>query len=224
MKKAAVLAVVFFGVCAVTSLDAAGAGTAGKGTVSAGRTEMKMPKMESALELRLAMRMLWEDHIAWTRSYIISSISNLEDINKVSERLLKNQDDIGNAIKPYYGEEAGNKLASLLKAHINIATEVINAAKLGITDDLTAAQNKWKANAGDIAAFLSAANPNWKKNDLSDMLYKHLDLTTGEVTSRLNKDWASDISSYDKGQVHMLKFADVLTSGIIKQFPSKFKK
>lgn len=56
------------------------------------------------------------------------------------------------------------------------------------------------------------------------ILQKHLDLTSGEVVGRLNKDWAADIKAYDDGHAHMLMFADMLTDGISKQFPAKFKK
>lgn len=70
---------------------------------------------------------------------------------------------------------------------------------------------------------MSSANPNWPKKTLEKMLQKHLDLTTGEVVGRLNKDWAADIKAYDDGHTHMLMFADTLTDGIAKQFPAKFK-
>lgn len=94
---------------------------------------------------------------------------------------------------------------------------------MGKNDDLTQANKKWYANADDISAFLSGANPNWQKQALIDMMYKHLELTTGEFVSRLKKEWAADIDFYDRGHVHMLMFADVLTEGIVKQFPKKFK-
>ena len=184
-------------------------------------------KMEAAKNdsgLQTAMRKLWEDHIIYTRGYIISALAGLEDVDAVAGRLLKNQDDIGNAIKPYYGDAAGTKLAGLLREHIMIATEVVKAAKAGNNDDLTAASKKWYVNADEIADFLSGANPNWAKKDLTDMLYKHLDLTTAEVVSRLKKDWAADIDSYDKGHEHMLMFADMLSDGIMKQFPKKCMK
>jgi hypothetical protein len=198
-------------------------------TVSYGqpmKSEMptNMVLSKSSVELKLAMRKLWEDHITYTRNYIISALAGLEDISKVAERLLKNQDDIGDAIKPIYGEEAGKKLAALLRDHILIATEVVKAAKMGNTEELAKASKKWNANADDISVFLSGANPNWAKNILQDMLYKHLEFTTQEVVSRLKKNWASDIEAYDKGHVHMLMFADILTDGIVKQFPSKFEK
>lgn len=178
---------------------------------------------DPAVELRLAMRTLWEDHIIYTRNYIISALAGLEDADKVAERLLRNQDDIGAAIKPYYGDAAGDQLAALLKDHILIATRVVSAAKAGNTDSLTASQTRWSENGKEIAAFLSGANPNWPRQDLESMLQVHLDLTTAEVVGRLGKDWEADIKAYDEGHEHMLMFADALTEGITKQFPEKFK-
>jgi|ERR1043166_860806 hypothetical protein len=174
-----------------------------------------------AADLDKAMRKLWEDHVTYTRNYIISALANLPDTDSIAQRLLRNQDDIGSAIKPYYGDAAGTKLSMLLRDHILIATEVVKAAKAGDNPGLTAAQQKWSVNGKDIAAFLSSANPNWPKKNLEDMLQKHLDLTTGEVVSRLKGDWAGDIKSYDEGHAHMLMFADILTDGIAKQFPNQ---
>lgn len=182
--------------------------------------EASSPKL---VELRMAMRKLWEDHITYTRNYIISALADLPDRDAVAKRLLKNQDDIGNAIKPYYGADAGKELASLLRDHILIATEVVKAAREGDKGDLADAQKKWSANGKDIARFLSDANPNWRRTDLEKMLQAHLDLTTGEVVSRLKKDWAGDIEAYDEGHEHMLMFADMLVEGLEEQFPAKFK-
>jgi hypothetical protein len=179
---------------------------------------------KSAVDLRMDMRKLWEDHITYTRGFIISSIASLEDTGKVAERLLRNQDDIGSAIAPLYGEAAGKKLASLLRDHILIAADIVTAAKAGNNEGVASGQKRWQENADAIATFLSGANPNWSKQTLTNMLYEHLALTTTEVVSRLNKDWAADIAAYDKGHVHMLMFADMLTQGIVKQFPDKFTK
>jgi hypothetical protein len=193
---------------------------------SANRAETQMTKAaltQPAVELRMAMRMLWEDHIVYTRNYIISALAKLPDGEAVAGRLLHNQDDIGNAVKPFYGEEAGKKLASLLRDHILIATEVVKAGMDGKTEELTKAQAKWTANADQIATFLSGANQHWDKARLEDMLHKHLEYTTQEVVSRLKADWPGDIAAYDKGHAHMLMFADALTDGLVAQFPDKFK-
>jgi hypothetical protein len=217
MKRfVAVTVAVLFAVVSMTTVSSA--------NTMKGKKAGKMSLTKSAVNLRMDMRKLWEDHITYTRNYIISALADLEDVGKVAERLLKNQDDIGDAIKPVYGEEAGNKLAALLRDHIMIATEVLKAAKAGNNDELSKASKKWYANADDIAAFLGGANPNWQKTVVQDMLYKHLDYTTQEVVSRLKKDWAADIEAYDKGHVHMLMFADMLTDGVVKQFRGKFKK
>lgn len=177
---------------------------------------------KSEADVKAGMRKLWEDHIIYTRNYIISALDDLPDGDAVAKRLLKNQDDIGDAIKPYYGNDAGKKLSALLRDHIMIATEVVKAAKSGTKKQLADAQEKWSANGKDIAAFLSSANPSWPRGDLEAMLQKHLDLTTGEVVGRLKKDWKADIHSFDEGHMHMLMFSDMLVEGIAKQFPDKF--
>lgn len=194
-----------------------------KPTMAVKGIEMGMGQSNAEIELQLAMRKLWEDHIGFTRNYIISALAGLGDADAVAQRLLKNQDEIGDAINPYYGEEAGAKLSGLLRQHIMIAGEVVAAAKGGKTAEVETAEKKWHANADEIAVFLSGANPKWTKQEMTDMLYKHLELTTAEVVSRLKQDWKADLENCDMNHMHMLLFADALTAGIIKQFPEKFK-
>ncbi len=176
----------------------------------------------AAVDLRMGMRKLWEEHIVYTRNFIISALAGLPDQPAITQRLLRNQDDIGNAIKPYYGEAAGAQLTQLLRDHILIAADVVTAAKAGNSAQVTNHQQRWSANGRDIAAFLGGANPHLRRADLETMLQRHLDLTTGEVVARLGGDWAADIRSYDEGHEHMLMFADALTAGIVAQFPNRF--
>lgn len=82
---------------------------------------------------------------------------------------------------------------------------------------------EWYRNADDMATFLSKANPNWSMKTLKDMFYVHLQLLTNNVKAKLKKDWEADIHTFDQGENHMIMFADVLSDGIIKQFPKKFK-
>ena len=176
----------------------------------------------SQSDFRSDMRKLWEDHVTWTRVYVIDAVSDLPSKAATAERLLRNQSDIGNAIKPFYGAAAGDKLTALLKDHITIATEVISAAKAGDAAKKDAAAQRWVANADEIAAFLSGANPNWPAADMKHHMREHLDLTTAEVVARLNKDWAADVAAYDRVHEQILKMADVLSAGIIKQHRAKF--
>jgi hypothetical protein len=188
------------------------------------RAEHPGAKSAAAMELRLAMRTLWEDHISFTRGYIVSALADLPDSKVVLDRLMKNQEDLGAAITPFYGDEAGKKLTALLKDHIAIAGDVVKAARGGDKTKVAAEQARWTANGKELAAFLAGANPAWKRADLEAMLQKHLDLTTAEAVARLNKDWAGDLKAYDEGHAHMLMFADALTDGIVKQYPKRFRK
>lgn len=182
-----------------------------------------IPLKKSTINLKSDERKLWIDHVLWTRSFIVSDISSLADKNDVLQRLLKNQDDIGNSIKPYYGEEAGDKLSKLLRDHISIAGQVVDAAKNNNKDALDKYNKLWYKNADDIAEFLSNANPNWSNSELKDMLHKHLEFVTSQVVARLNNNWSADIEAFDKGEDHMIMFADIISDGIAKQFPNKFK-
>ena len=102
-----------------------------------------------------AMDKLWDDHVTWTRLCIVSAAANLPHKDPTAQRLLQNQADIGNAIKPVYGDAAGEKLTGLLKDHIMIATEIIDAAKVGDSAKKDETANRWKTNADEIATFLS---------------------------------------------------------------------
>lgn len=194
----------------------------GEAKENAAETLPKECISKSAVQLKEDLRRLWIDHVTWTRNFIVSSAAGSKDKEKVLARLLKNQDDTGNAIKPYYGEAAGNKLAELLREHILLAGQVLEAAKKGDQAKLKKYDAEWHRNADDIAQFLSSANPNWPKPVLKDLLYAHLKLVTDAVVARLKKDWDADIAAYDHGVDHIIKIADTLTEGIIKQFPQKF--
>ena len=173
-------------------------------------------------KLRTNMRKLWADHVWWTREYLISAISDLPDLDVVTNRLLQNQSDLGAAIAPYYGQTAGDKLTSLLKEHILIAADVVAAAKAGDDKKLKTADARWHLNADEIATFLSSANPNWPQAQMQKMMYEHLNLTTAEAVARLKKDWPTDVATFEKVFAEIMMMADDLTAGIAKQFPNKF--
>ncbi|MGZ5425584.1 MAG: hypothetical protein ACXWE1_00085 [Thermoanaerobaculia bacterium] len=182
------------------------------------------PGSDGRGELRTAMRKLWEDHVTWTRLYIVAATADLPERDAAAKRLLQNQTDIGNAIKPFYGAAAGDKLTALLKDHILIAVDIIDAAKKGETARKDDAAKRWNANADDIAIFLSGANPkSWPAADMKKMMREHLETTTTELVSHLQKDWAADVAAYDKVHDVILHMADMLAAGIADQFPEKFK-
>lgn len=174
------------------------------------------------VELRLAARKLWESSATLQRDYIVSAANDSKDANVDRDKLLKNADDLGASIQPYYGYAARGILTSFLKNDVFLTGEVIKAAKIGNKKALNWSKKKWYSNAFFLAGFFAIPR-NQTMKDLTDMLYEHLDLTWGEIQSILKKDNAEDLEYYEKDRAHMLMFSDVLTNGIVKQFPNKFK-
>jgi hypothetical protein len=259
------------------------------------------------------MRELWGDHIVYTRNFIVSAAAAQADTSEVLQRLLRNQDEIGEAIKPYYGDAAGTQLASLLRNHIQLAGKALVTAKgtstamttgmnmqdSRMTDTVSVrtdsaqmkaqyptaagrmsdtakvkgsvtvradttqknppsnpagyAQNRdytstqssqaqmgqqvaqvdsnalnqavtaLKANGDSIAAFLTQANPRgFQREAIRTAIQMHLTLLLQEVTAHLRKDWSGSIAAFDESQRQAQQMADVLSDGIMKQFPSRF--
>ena len=177
----------------------------------------------SAVAFHDAMRKLWEDHVTWTRLAIVSLVAGLPDTSATVDRLMRNQGDIGDAIRPFYGDAAGDRLTVLLKDHIAIAAEIILAAKAGNQTSVNDGVARWYANADQIAAFLSGANPkNWEADMTRHMMHDHLDLTLKEAVAHLTGDYSTSVATYDAIHVQILAMADMLSSGIVAQFPQLF--
>ncbi len=207
----------------VYSVSASGNGQ----THGAGQGHAVGPSIErtqQAVDFRGDMRKLWEDHITWTRLFIVSFGADLPDLDATTARLLQNQADIGNSVKQFYGEDAGNHLTELLREHILGAAAVLAAAKSGDAAAFNEANDAWYENAGEIAVFLHSANPeNWPLAETQAMMQSHLDLTLQEAAANLHGDFAGDIAAYDEVHAEILEMADMLSLGIIHQFPKDFK-
>lgn len=234
----------------------------------------------TAAELKLEMRRLWSEHIALTHNYLVSAFAGLGDTAELAQRLLRNQDEIGDAIKPFYGPAAGQQTATMLRGHIQHATHLVTALKgsspamgssramesfgqqrrdttgrdttmnarpSGRTDTTAArpAQGRsdmaaggaqqgdtagvdraiamLKANADSIAGFLNSANPrHWNRATLRSALGMHLDLLVQAARARARGDWDASIAGLDASHRQIQQLADVLTEGIVKQFPNRF--
>jgi hypothetical protein len=182
-----------------------------------------VPKTAKVVALHEAMDKLWTDHVTWTRIVIVDFAANAPALKPDLARLLQNQVDIGNAIKPFYGTAAGNQLTRLLHTHIMEAVPVLTYAKSGNKAKLTAAVRAWYANAHQIAAFLAKANPtSWPLAATTSMMNAHLALTTNEAVAQLQHRWRASIAAYDKVRTEILMMADTLANGLIAQFPARF--
>jgi len=201
---------------AVYSVSASDGGAKGNGA--------SLQRTERSVEFRNGMRQLWEEHIVWTREFIVSFAAGTGDQDEVAARLLANQTDIGDAIKPYYGDAAGEALTVLLREHILGAVTLLQAAKSGDAQAFEVANAAWYENGTEIAQFLNAANPqNWPLDHTTHHMTMHLDLTLQEAAHRLGGDFQADIADYDAVHKAILEMADFLSLGIINQFPKDFR-
>ena len=182
------------------------------------------PVQPKVLAFHDQMRKLWEDHITWTRLAIIDLESQSPETQATVDRLLENQTEIGNAVKPFYGVAAGNRLAVLLKQHIDQAAAIIADAMAGDQEKLQSDTTAWYGNADAISRFLAKANPrNWPYPAVDSMMHEHLRLTTKEAVDHLKGNYAADVADYDAVHGEILMMADSLSSGIVSQFPARFR-
>jgi hypothetical protein len=136
---------------------------------------------------------------------------------------LKNQVDIGDAIKPFYGSVVGDHLTALLHDHITLAAAILTALKTNNTAAFTTANTQSYINADSIAKFPSTLNPFWPYADMKSMMFSHLDLTAAEALARKNANYDADVVAYDNVHLEILSMADMLMDGIVSQFPNKFR-
>ena len=183
-------------------------------------TPMKITKSE--LDLMNNIRMLWEQHGAWTRMAITSMVFGLPDEDLVINRLLQNPVDFANTLKLFYGNKIASTFSDLLKSHLVIAADLVKAAKAGDNKSATDAEKKWYENADEIATFLAYINPYWSKESWKAMLHEHLALVKAEAVALLTNDYAAGVEVYDKIELQALEMADMMAEGIIKQFPYQF--
>jgi hypothetical protein len=209
---------------AVLALALAGGYPAHAGSEDHAAAAQQRGVSQQRLVLHDEMRRLWEDHITWTRLFIVSATADLPDAPATTGRLLRNQKDIGDAIKPFYGRAAGTRLTSLLREHILGAAELVAAAKAGDQAAVERNRTAWYRNANEIAGFLSEANPrHWPRREMRRMMREHLDLTLAEAVAHLEGDHRAGIRHYDRVHSQILVMADMLSDGIAAQFPGRFR-
>ena len=169
------------------------------------------------------MRLLWEQHIYWTRMAILSMTFGLPDTEAVINRLLQNPKDFESVLTQYYGKDIAAKFAELFTSHLTIAAELVKAAKAGNRAAAADAEKRWYANADQIADFLGGINPYWSAQEWRKMLYDHLAMTKTEAVDILTQKYEDSISVFENIEQEALEMSDMMTQGIAKQFYQYFR-
>lgn len=174
---------------------------------------------ESMMDLMNYFRMLWEQHIAWTRMTVMGLVHQLPEAELILQRLLRNAADFSSALAAFYGEEAAEEFQRLFTEHITIAGELVQALMAGNNNAVTEADRRWRENADQIAAFLAGINPYWREDDWSAMLYEHLDLLSKNIENMIAQNYVESINGYDEIEMQALEMADMMAEGLAMQFP-----
>lgn len=182
-------------------------------------------KNSRAINFRIEERKMWSDYSRYLREYVLSIANETEDESLILEKLLKNQEKIALCFKPYYGNYNSNTLAELFKEQIYITSKMLHGTKNNNNNKELEESNKlWTENAEKTARFLHGINELWKLDLLQEILNKHLNLLCFQMNSRINGQWDKDIKAYDDDYDHIIMFSDLISDGIIKEFPNKFGK
>ena len=182
-----------------------------------------MKESPKSVELREALRDLWVGHIFWVRNVALSTkMGDAEAAKVAEENVVKNARAIADAVIPFYGKDAADKLFGLLAGHYGAIKEYMTASYAGDNAAKDASVEKIKKNATEIATFLSSANPNWPKETLVSLLFAHGGHHMAQINALNEKNYSSEAQTWEAMRNHMNMIADALAKGIVKQFPKKF--
>lgn len=162
------------------------------------------------------LRMLWSQHVFWTRSFIISTAEDLDDLAPVTERLLENPKDFAKCFATIFGTNTANKFRVLLTEHLKIGGDFVTACKNKEAQKAADYRTAWYKNADDIAKFLSCINKHWSEEKWQNMMYSHLKMTEKMALLRLHGKYEEDIKIFDKIECEAMEMADYMFCGITK--------
>ncbi|WP_155591890.1 hypothetical protein [Lysinibacillus cavernae] len=163
-------------------------------------------------------RLLWMEHVNWTRMTISSIVFNLPDLPFVQQRLLRNATDLGNCLRPFYGDSIADRYAALIKEHLVLAAQLVTAAAKGDATTAEAKEKEWYRNADDIVLFLHTINPCINREAIQKMFYTHLALTKNEAVTMIQNDYQADVDVFDEIVAEALAMSDMIASAIVMQF------
>lgn len=181
------------------------------------------PAAAKVSETSAALRDLWLGHIFWVRNVIVDSVAGNRDQAAAAEKeVVANAKQIAAAIEPFYGKAAAEKLFGLLAGHYGAVKQYLEATTAGNKATQDAALKNLTANAGEIAKFLSGANPNLPFDTLNGLLLAHGGHHIQAIQQLQSKQYAEEAQTWHAMKKHMYVIADALAGAIAKQFPAKF--
>ena len=176
----------------------------------------------SESELQLALRDLWTGHIFWVRSVVLASHYDDGAGAEVAEaKAVENARALADAITPFYGKEAADKLFGLLAGHYGAIKDYMQAGFSENKSGKDAASKKLIANAEEIAIFLDGANPHLPKEAVHPLLIAHGAHHIHQIDAVHQGDFSKEAEVWDAMIAHIYSLADAMAGALAKQFPDK---
>ncbi|MGH6928108.1 MAG: hypothetical protein ACREEV_07310, partial [Dongiaceae bacterium] len=170
-----------------------------------------------------ALRDLWIGHVFWVRNVVVAELAGDASAQEVAEKkVVENAQSIAASIEPFYGAEAKEGLFALLAGHYGAVKDYLDASVAKDDDKQTEATSRLIGNAGEIATFLSSANPYLPKDTVDGLLQAHGGHHIAQIQQLLTKDYAGEAQTWADMSQHMYVISDALADALAKQFPAKF--
>ena len=170
-----------------------------------------------------ALRDLWLGHGFWVRNVVLATLSGDSAAAAAAEKeAISNAKQIAASIEPFYGKDASEKFFTLLGGHYLAIKQYLDATVARSGDKQVAASKAMVANGGDIAAFLSNANPNLPFEVLRGSLMAHGGHHMQQIQQLSSKNYEQEAQTWEAMKTHMYGISAALTAGLAKQFPAKF--
>lgn len=169
------------------------------------------------------LRDLWISHGFWVRNVVSATIAgNTAAAAAAEQEAFANAKQIAAAIEPFYGKDAADKLFILLGGHYSAIKQYLRATTASNQDKQDAASKVLSSNGGDIAVFLSNANPNLPLDTLRGLLMAHGGHHMQQIQQLHDKQYGEETQTWEAMKNHMYGIADALAAALAKQFPAKF--
>ena len=186
-----------------------------------------LPAAPATVALKTALtastlRDLWVGHGFWVRALVTETLAgNNAAASNAENQAVANAKQIAASIEPFYGKPAAEKLLTLLGGHYGAIKQYLDAVVKGDETKQALAQKAMLANGGEIAVFLSNANPNLPVDALRGMLLAHGGHHVQQIQQLQSREYAQEAQTWEAMKTHMYAIADALATALAKQFPEK---
>lgn len=172
--------------------------------------------------LRVQLNKLFVNNVIWERAYMAGVMSSTPDVSSIKDKIVANQQAIADAVRPYYGDQAATEMNDILKRKVAVIDNIIVAIKNNDQQKFAQAGQEWQQVIDQLATAISQTNDNIPKQSIVDYMNNHLVLVLKDMNAIAKKNSAEDMQAFDAMLDHALTMSEVLSSGIVMQFPDRF--